>query len=66
MNEETIFDHEKLDVYQIESLFNDLRFSVCERSGQRTISVTTIGLLSRSRHRPRFQGYSDRGRARER
>jgi hypothetical protein len=40
MNEGPIFDHEKLDVYQIELLFNHLRFSVCERGGQPTISVT--------------------------
>ena len=40
MNEEPIFDHEKLDVYQIELLFSHLRFSVCERGGQPTISVT--------------------------
>ena len=40
MNEEPIFDHEKLDVYQIELLFNHLGFSVCERGGQPTISVT--------------------------
>jgi hypothetical protein len=40
MHEEPIFDHEKLDVYQIELLFNHLRFSVCERGGQPTISVT--------------------------
>jgi len=40
MNEEPIFDHEKLDVYQIELLFIHLRFSVCERGGQPTISVT--------------------------
>jgi hypothetical protein len=40
MNEEPIFDHEKLDVYQIELLFNHLRLSVCERGGQPTVSVT--------------------------
>ena len=40
MNEGPIFDHEKLDVYQIELLFNHLRFAVCERGGQPTISVT--------------------------
>ena len=37
MNEEPMFDQEKLDVCQIELLFNDLRFSVCERGGQPTI-----------------------------
>ena len=40
MNEEPIFDHEKLDVYQIELLFNHLGFSVCERGGQPTMTVT--------------------------
>ena len=33
MNEKATFDHEKLDVYQIELLFSHLRFSVCERGG---------------------------------
>jgi len=46
MNEEPIFDHEKLDVYQIELLFNHLRFSVCERGGQPTISVTKPSAFS--------------------
>ena len=39
MNEETIFDHEKLDVYQIDLLFIACGFR-CERGGQPTISVT--------------------------
>ena len=46
MNEETIFDHEKLDVYQIELLFVAWGGGIAIRGSERRAGISSRGLRS--------------------